>query len=307
MRKRLISTAMALLVAAALSAQSLYVGTYNIRNRNKGDEENGNVWATRCKVLCNQVNFEAPDAFGTQEVLVQQLRDMRAALDNYDYIGVGRDDGKEAGEYSAIFYKKDHLKLLGHGNFWLNETPDTPKLGWDAACIRICTWGKFKQLKSGFKFYYFNLHMDHVGVVARREGAKLVISKIKDIAGTASPVILTGDFNVDQTNEIYRIFSDSGILKDCYAFADRRFATNGTWNDFKSYQWTTHRIDHIFVSPKFNVRRYGVVTDSYWTPMEQTEEQKAADKKHFDEGYGRRERRMISDHYPVFAKIVFRK
>ena len=206
MRKRLISTAMALLVAAALSAQSLYVGTYNIRNRNKGDEENGNVWATRCKVLCNQVNFEAPDAFGTQEVLVQQLRDMRAALDNYDYIGVGRDDGKEAGEYSAIFYKKDHLKLLDHGNFWLNETPDTPKLGWDAACIRICTWGKFKQLKSGFKFYYFNLHMDHVGIVARREAAKLIVSKIREIAKGA-PVVVTGDFNVDQNNEIFKIFT----------------------------------------------------------------------------------------------------
>ena len=293
--------------AAAMSAQSLFVGTYNIRYKNADDSIEGNAWSVRSKVLAEQINFYEPDVFGTQEVLYEQLEDLKRGLDKYDYIVVGRDDGKRAGEYSAIFYDKKRFTLLRNGHFWLSEHPDRPGKGWDAACTRICTWGQFRDKTNGFKFYYFNLHMDHVGVVARREGAKLVISKIKDIAGTASPVILTGDFNVDQTNEIYRIFSDSGILKDCYAFADRRFATNGTWNDFKSYQWTTHRIDHIFVSPKFNVRRYGVVTDSYWTPMEQTEEQKAADKKHFDEGYGRRERRMISDHYPVFAKIVFRK
>ena len=305
MRKRLISTAMALLVAAALSAQSLYVGTYNIRNRNKGDEENGNVWATRCKVLCNQVNFEAPDAFGTQEVLVQQLRDMCAALDNYDYIGVGRDDGKEAGEYSAIFYKKDHLKLLDHGNFWLNETPDTPKLGWDAACIRICTWGKFKQLKSGFKFYYFNLHMDHVGIVARREAAKLIVSKIREIAKDA-PVVVTGDFNVDQNNEIFKIFTDSGILKDSYTSARLRFAENGTFNSFDTNRFSTSRIDHIFLSPKFSVDRYGILTNAYWTPVEGAKEVKGKDAPS-EIRFKKYTRRAPSDHYPVFAHIKYVK
>ena len=305
MRKRLISTAMALLVAAALSAQSLYVGTYNIRNRNKGDEENGNVWATRCKVLCNQVNFEAPDAFGTQEVLVQQLRDMRAALDNYDYIGVGRDDGKEAGEYSAIFYKKDHLKLLDHGNFWLNETPDTPKLGWDAACIRICTWGKFKQLKSGFKFYYFNLHMDHVGIVARREAAKLIVRKIREIAKDA-PVVVTGDFNVDQNNEIFKIFTDSGILKDSYTSARLRFAENGTFNSFDTNRFSTSRIDHIFLSPKFSVDRYGILTNAYWTPVEGAKEVKGKDAPS-EIRFKKYTRRAPSDHYPVFAHIKYVK
>ena len=305
MRKRLISTAMALLVAAALSAQSLYVGTYNIRNRNKGDEENGNVWATRCKVLCNQVNFEAPDAFGTQEVLVQQLRDMRAALDNYDYIGVGRDDGKEAGEYSAIFYKKDHLKLLDNGNFWLNETPDTPKLGWDAACIRICTWGKFKQLKSGFKFYYFNLHMDHVGIVARREAAKLIVSKIREIAKGA-PVVVTGDFNVDQNNEIFKIFTDSGILKDSYTSARLRFAENGTFNSFDTNRFSTSRIDHIFLSPKFSVDRYGILTNAYWTPVEGAKEVKGTDAPS-EIRFKKYTRRAPSDHYPVFAHIKYVK
>ena len=211
--KRIILSTIALLFAVVMSAQNLYVGSYNVRNRNGGDEKNGNVWATRCKVMCDMINFEAPDVFGTQEVLVGQLRDMRAALDNYDFIGVGRDDGKEAGEYAAIFYKKDNLKLLHNGNFWLNETPDTPKLGWDAVCIRICTWGEFEQKATGLRFFHFNLHMDHVGIVARREAAKLIVAKIREIAKGA-PVVVTGDFNVDQNNEIFKIFTSSGILKD---------------------------------------------------------------------------------------------
>ena len=168
-------------VASLACAQSLFVGTYNIRNHNSGDDAAGNVWNVRCKVICDQINFEDPDIFGTQEVLHAQLGDLTAALDGYDYIGVGRDDGKQAGEYSAIFYKKDRIKLLRKGNFWLNETPDTPKLGWDAACIRICTWGEFRQKDTKFKFYYFNLHMDHVGVTARREGAKLVVNIISGV------------------------------------------------------------------------------------------------------------------------------
>ena len=131
--------------------------------------------------------------FGAQEVLYPQLKDMLATLDGYDYIGVGRDDGKRGGEYAAIFYKKDNIRLLDKGQFWLSEDTTRPNLGWDAACIRICTWGKFEDKRSHMKFFYFNLHMDHVGIVARRESAKLVVRKIREIAGSA-PVVLTGDF-----------------------------------------------------------------------------------------------------------------
>ena len=305
--KKTLSLLAALAFAATVSAQSLFVGTYNIRYKNDGDSIKGNAWSVRSKVLADQINFYEPDIFGAQEVLYTQLEDLKRELDGYDYIGVGRDDGKRAGEYSAIFYDKKRFDLLKNGHFWLSEHPDRPGLGWDAACTRICTWGQFREKKSGFKFFYFNLHMDHVGVVARREGAKLVISKIKELAGTDAPVILTGDFNVNQKNEIYSIFNNSGILKDTYAAADRRFSTNGTWNDFNNSQWSDQRIDHIFVSPKFNVRRYGMVSDSYWTPVSLTPEQIAEDKKHMEPGYVRRERRSPSDHYPVFAKIVYRK
>ncbi len=302
--KKLFLSSACLLFALAMSAQSIFVGTYNIRNRNSSDEKNGNVWATRCKVICDMINFEAPDVFGTQEVLVGQLRDLRAGLDNYDYIGVGRDDGKEAGEYSALFYKKDHLTLLNHGNFWLNETPDKPKLGWDAACIRICTWGEFKQKKTGFRFFHFNLHMDHVGIVARREAAKLIVKKIREIAKGA-PVVVTGDFNVDQNNEIFKIFTDSGILKDSYTAARLRFAENGTFNSFNTNFWSASRIDHVFVSPQFAVDRYGILTNAYWTPKT-TESQKGNDAPS-EIKFEVRDRRAPSDHYPVMVHMEYKK
>lgn len=302
--KRYILSALALCFCMAMSAQQLFVGSYNIRNHNSDDDAEGNVWTKRCQVICDQLNFEDPDVFGTQEVLVGQLHDLLNGLDDYGYVGVGRDDGKEDGEYSAIFYKKSRLELLDKGNFWLNETPDKPKLGWDAACIRICSWGKFKQKQTGFKFFYFNLHMDHVGIVARREAAKLAVKKIKEIAKGA-PVVLTGDFNVDQTNEIYQIFTNSGVLKDSYIAADHRFAENGSFNDFHPEYTSTSRIDHVFVSPKFDVSRYGLLTNMYWTDRA-TEENKSTQAPG-EVSFKKSTLRTPSDHYPVFVKMNYRK
>ena len=309
-----------LLIVASLplSAQQMLVGTYNIRNKNANDSLQGNVWTKRCQVICDQVNFMAPEIFGAQEVLYGQLQDMKQALDGYDYIGIGRDDGKQAGEYEAVFYKKDKLKLLDHGDFWLSETPDKPGLGWDAVCIRICSWGKFERIQpdpsprrkglfrrdpqpKGQVFYFFNLHMDHVGVVARREAAKLVVAKVKEIAQGA-PVFITGDFNVDQTNEIYSIFTQSGLLKDSYDAARIRFAENGTFNAFKTEYYTTSRIDHVFVSPSTTVEAYGVLTNSYWTPDAVDETLKSSDAPQ-EISFDNYIRRNPSDHYPVFVKV----
>ena len=300
-----------------LTAQQMLVGSYNIRYKNWNDSIQGEVWTKRCQVICDQVNFMAPEIFGTQEVLYEQLNDMRRALDGYDYIGVGRDDGQHGGEHEAIFYKKNKLQLLDHGDFWLSETPDKPGLGWDAVCIRICTWGKFavkekpqrhglfnrRKTTTGKVFYFFNLHMDHVGVVARREAAKLVEGKIREIAQGA-PVILTGDFNVDQTNEIYTIFTQSGVLKDSYDAARIRFAENGTFNAFKTEYYTTSRIDHVFVSPELKVEAYGVFTNSYWTPDDTDETLKSSDAPQ-EISFDNYIRRNPSDHYPVFVKIKF--
>ncbi len=319
--KKTLLIALLFLAFFQLNAQQLLVGSYNIRYKNWNDSVQGNQWPKRCQVICDQVNFMAPVIFGTQEVLYPQLQDMLKALDGYDYIGIGRDDGKQAGEHEAIFYKKDRLKLLDHGDFWLSETPDKPGLGWDAACIRICTWGKFS-VKAPYRerhqrglfgrgpkpretvFYFFNLHMDHVGVVARREAAKLVVAKVREIAQGA-PVFITGDFNVDQNNEIYTIFTNSGILKDSYDAARIRFAENGTFNAFKTDYYTTSRIDHVFVSPELKVESYGVLTDSYWTPDAIDEMLKSSDAPQ-EISFDNYIRRNPSDHYPVFVKVVIK-
>ena len=289
-------------------AQEVLVGSYNIRYKNYGDSVAGHVWSKRCQVICDQINFMNPLIFGTQEVLYQQLQDMRYALDGYDYIGIGRDDGDKGGEFEAIFYKKDQLKLLDHGDFWLSETPDKPGLGWDAACIRICTWGKFRLSVSnqneGQEFYFFNLHMDHVGVVARREAAKLVVARIREIAKD-EPVILTGDFNVDQTNEIYTIFTNSGLLKDSYDAARIRFAENGTFNAYKTEYFTHSRIDHVFVSPTISVEAYGVLTNSYWSENESSGKALKSVDAPQEISFDTYVRKNPSDHYPVFVRLAF--
>ena len=317
--KKLLFLTLFIILMLAVPAQEMLVGSYNIRYKNRNDSLNGNVWTKRCQVICDQVNFMAPDIFGAQEVLYGQLQDMKQALDGYDYIGIGRDDGKRAGEHEAIFFKTDKIRLLDHGDFWLSETPEKPGLGWDAVCIRICTWGKFSVITpdDGHRrglfgrgpkpketvFYYFNLHMDHVGMVARREAAKLVVARIREIAQGA-PVVLTGDFNVDQTNEIYTIFTESGLLKDSYDAARIRVAENGTFNAFKTDYYTTSRIDHVFVSPETKVEAYGVFTNSYWTPDETDESLKASDAPQ-EISFDNYIRRNPSDHYPVFVKLRF--
>ena len=271
----------ALLFTCTLMAQPLYVGSYNIRYNVSDDIAEGNSWKQRCPHLCDFINFEQPVIFGAQEVLADQLHDLLQGLDNYGYIGVGREDGKEAGEYAAIFYKKDLLKLLDSGYFWLSETPEKPSTGWDAACIRICTWGKFQDKASKKTFYFFNTHMDHVGAVARRESARLIIQRMKELTG-GKHTILTGDFNANQTDESYKMFSESGFRHDCYVNAHQRMAPVGTWNDYMQDCPGMSRIDHIFVTKDFDINHYGIFTNSYWLG---------------------KTRRNISDHYPVMVKL----
>lgn len=280
---KLTSLFFAMLLCCSLSAQRLYVGTYNIRYNNPNDEKEGNTWTQRCSHLCDFINFEQPEIFGTQELLIDQLHDLNKGLDGYAYIGIGRDDGKEKGEYAAIFYKKEQLRLLESGNFWLSTTPEKASFGWDAACIRICTWGKFQDISTGMQFLFFNTHMDHVGVIARRESAILILKQIKQLA-KGLPTILTGDFNVDETDEVYQIFSHSGVLRDCYTNALQRMAPTGTWNDFMQDSRSKARIDHIFVTSDFNIPHYAIFTNSYWLG---------------------KSRRNISDHYPVMVKLTY--
>ena len=198
------------------------------------------------------------------------------------------------------------MKKIRSGNFWLSETPDRPALGWDAACIRICTWGEFEDLRSHQRLYFFNLHLDHVGRRARMESARLVMSRIRSLVPAGASHILTGDFNVDQTDEIYSLLTSTALLRDSYTIAERKLAPNGTFNAFDTELKTPSRIDHIFVSPDYRVLRYAVRTDSYWTDREDATEEGSSQapaevrlKKHV--------RRAPSDHYPVFARLSYDK
>lgn len=293
-----------LMMALVVSAQDLVVCSYNIRNVNRGDDKNGNGWKTRYEYLCQQIEFEDPGLFGCQEVKKEQLDDMIARMPEYAYVGVGRDDGKEGGEYSPVFYKKDRYVLLESGTFWLAEDPTKPVQGWDAACKRVCSWGHFRDKKTKHTFYFFNTHMDHIGVTARREGAKLIVSKMRELMKKNDPVILTGDFNVDQTSEPYQMFTNSGFLTDCYVAARYRFATNGTFNDFNPLNCSSSRIDHIFVSKSFKVDRYAILTNGYWDGVSMDAAKPSANAP-LDVVLKEGVRRNPSDHYPVVAKLNF--
>ncbi len=276
------------------------VASYNLRQLNDGDTKAGNGWSRRCPVLGQLIRYHEFDIFGTQEGFKSQLEELKEELPGYDYIGVGREDGKDAGEHSAIFYRTDMFTLLDHGDFWISETPDKPGLGWDAACPRICSWGKFRHNDSGREFVMFNLHMDHVGKKARVESAKLVRSRI-DGFGKDCAAFVTGDFNVDQTSPSYRTITAGGDLKDSYEVAELRYALNGTFNSYQTDNYTESRIDHVFVTPDVKVLKYGVLTDTYRTP-ENSERVDAKDAPGEIE-VSRYVARTPSDHFPVVVKV----
>ncbi|WP_447642153.1 MULTISPECIES: endonuclease/exonuclease/phosphatase family protein [Chitinophagaceae] len=275
---------------AYLNAQTLNIATYNLRNANGGDSAAGNGWGQRFPVIGEMVQFYDWDIWGTQEGKSWQLTDLLSVLPGYGYIGIGRDDGKTAGEYSAIFYKKEKFDLLKSGNFWLSTITDRPNKGWDAVLPRICTWGLFKEKKTGKTFYFYNLHMDHIGKIARSESAKLILAKIKE-AGVKIPVILTGDFNVDQNSDSYKVLENSNILHDSYNLTMNRLDNSASFNDYGGRLRLNERIDHIFLSNQFNVKRYGILTNGYVV-----EDAAKTGKDKF-------EMRYPSDHFPVMISV----
>ena len=263
------------LPATAQKKKEIRVATYNLRYDNPGDGVN--AWPSRKENVKALIRYHDFDIFGTQEGLVNQLNDL-CEMPEYAYFGAGRNDGKDGGEHSAIFYKTERFKLLESGNFWLSETPDTPRKGWDATCCnRICSWAKFKDANTKKVFYFFNVHFDHQGVVARRESGKLMIQKIKEIAGNA-PVIFTGDLN--STPETEQVQTIQTLLNDSYQVtAMPPYGPAGTFNGFHFDAPLKERIDYIFVNKSFKVLKYAVLTDA-------------------------KDQRYPSDHLPVVADVV---
>lgn len=290
--------------AEAKTPRKLVVASYNIRNANSGDSIKGNGWHQRGPAIVDLVRYHDFDIWGSQEVFNRQLVDLLDGLDEYAHVGVGRDDGKTAGEYSPIFYKKDKFEVLQSGTFWLSTETDYPNKGWDAVLPRICSWAEFKSKENKSKIWFFNLHMDHVGVEARKESAKLVLSKIEQMVKKGEIVIFTGDFNVDQNNESYKLLEASDLLKDSFEAAEIRYANTGTFNAFNPNLKTDSRIDHIFVSPEVKVVRYGVLTDTYRAPLPNGKSIKDSNfpKEVSLEEY---EARLPSDHFPVRVELSY--
>lgn len=240
--------------------QNLNIATYNIRFDNANDV--GNLWKDRAPHLINQIRFHKMDIIGTQEGMYHQLEEIKNGL-GYPYVGVGRDKGGKEGEFSAVFYNPEKLKVLDQSTFWLSETPDKPSKGWDAALNRVCTWVKFEN-KEGKKFYVFNIHYDHIGQKAREESSKLVIRKIKEINTENLPVVFMGDFNVMPDNPAYQTVLNNSDMKDSRLISKiPSIGNQGTFNGFNWEKLPEGIIDHIFVSPNITVHRHGILTDNY--------------------------------------------
>lgn len=249
------------LIVQNVNAQQITVGTFNIRYANPRDT--GNLWVDRAPVVSNLIRFHGFDVLGIQEALVNQLEDISKALSEYTRYGKGRDDGKNGGEHSAIYYKKDRFTLLKSGDFWLAENPDQPGKGWDATCCnRICSWVYLQDKTTKKRFYTFNVHFDHQGVVARKESSKLMLTKIRAIAGSV-PVLLTGDFNGGRESEWYQTLATSGVLTDVFTKVKFPYANNSSMNGFRTPRGTTV-IDHIFMTKQFTASKWGILTDSYF-------------------------------------------
>ncbi|WP_240485934.1 endonuclease/exonuclease/phosphatase family protein [Anditalea andensis] len=240
-------------------AQTLNIATYNIRFDSPNDE--GNMWTDRSPHLINQIKFHQMDIIGTQEGLHHQLEEINDKL-GFPYIGIGRDNGDEKGEFSAIFYNPDKFTVVEENTFWLSETPEVPSKGWDAQLNRVCTYGKFSHEEMG-TFYVFNVHYDHMGQKAREESSKLLLQKIKEINAENLPLILMGDFNITDENPAYQTIASSALQDSRDKSETTPIGPNGTFNAFKWEMLPENRIDHLFVSDDFKVHRYGILTDNY--------------------------------------------
>ncbi len=232
-----------------------------------------NEWEKRRPLVTDLVKKCDPDTFGLQEAHYDWMKHFINELgDTYDYVGVGRDDGKNEGEFSPVFYKKAKYEVIDSGNFWLSETPDKPGKGWDAACVRICSYAVLKDKVTGEKFAHFNTHLDHIGDVARSEGAKMIAERADSFKGV--PTIVTGDFNVTPSSGAYKTITAAGF-EDARVIAEN---SNDilTFNGFDVH--TPKMIDFVFV-------KYGFKVKSCFT---------------IDEKIGER---YISDHYPVLAEL----
>ena len=267
--------------ADLLSARGreLVAGSYNIRCDTPVDGDN--AWPYRKERVEALIRFYGFDVRGVQEAKPSQMSDLRA-MPGFASVGVGRDGG-DRGEYSAIFYRTDRLRVLDSGTFWLSETPDTVSKGWDAALNRICTWAKMKDRRTGRVFYFFNTHFDHVGREARLRSAELLAGRIRIVAGDKYPVLCTGDFNAHAESEPVAVMKT--VLRDAREASQTPaygppFSYAGFPVQVPEKLRNRTPIDYLFVNGRVRVLTCGLLSDS--------------------DG-----RNHPSDHFPLRAVIVF--
>lgn len=233
------------------------VATFNIRYENTKDGVN--AWVNRKEWVRELMDYHEFDIVGVQEALATQVDFLLEK--RWDSVGVGRDDGKRAGEFAPVFFDKARFEKKQSGTFWLSETPDTPSMGWDAALNRICTWVRLMEKGSGVEFYLFNTHFDHKGTVARDKSADLILEKIRAIAGNTH-FFLTGDFNLTpDTPPIRRL---SSALRHARTVSETPpYGPTGTFSGFDVTRPLEGAIDHIFVSARIRVLKYAVLPDQW--------------------------------------------
>jgi endonuclease/exonuclease/phosphatase family metal-dependent hydrolase len=245
-------------VASASDSKAFNIASYNLRYDSPKD--GANAWPLRKEPVKALIRFHEFDILGTQEGLSNQIKDL-AEMQEYAHIGVGRDDGKHAGEHSAIFYRRDRFSLIRHGDFWLSETPDIVSKGWDAECCnRIVSWAHLRDRNTGKTFFVFSVHFDHQGLLARRESAKLMLKKIKAIAGRQA-VFCVGDFNsTPDTEQIATMRSALGDARELSATP--AYGPEHSFNGFAWNEAPKDRIDYIFISAQIKVRKFATLSDS---------------------------------------------
>jgi endonuclease/exonuclease/phosphatase family metal-dependent hydrolase len=262
-------------------ADTFRVMSFNIRYDEPRDLDN--AWPKRREMVAGTIRFYGADIAGLQEALVGQVEALEGLLPEYSWVGVGRDDGAEGGEFSPVFYLRDRFRRLDSGTFWLSEKPGSPgPPGWDGACPRIVTWARLEDLRTGNPVVVFNTHFDHVGKTAREESARLLRSKIGSIAGR-TVAVLTGDFNCKERDPPFAILTATdgpgpALLDTRRLVRTPPYGSTSSYHGFSTDAAPGLPIDHIFVRGGFEVLRWGIVADRW-------------------------DGRFVSDHNPVLAEI----
>ena len=274
--KRVLLFALTMFIALGFTSCSKGKNEIKVMSFNVLVSQNDNVnnWGQRKVAALNMLNEEKPTILGLQEATLPQVNYLAENLPQYGWVGIGREDGLNSGEFMAIFYLKDEVELLDSGTFWLSETPDTPSMGWDAACKRTCTWTKLKMKKTGTEFAYLNTHLDHVGKQAQRNGLALMVERCAQIVPKGMTAFVTADFNATTDDPIFEpLKADMLDARETAPETDRR----GTFNGFDNLQNVV--IDHIFYRGA-EAKTFRVLDKYYGAPY-------------------------ISDHYPVVMTATF--